>query len=313
MANPLVPTLAALVRQADALQRDGHLPRARRAWEALVQRAQESGDRATEALSRAMLARCLLSGRDRAGAEEQLALAAPIAEADRGETGARYRAAAVRLALDELPAAGGERARATLEGYLQWAERHERPDALFDACLLAARVLDPPDRVVRLEQALERAQAVLEREGAPAELLVGRARVAAALGTALEQVGELDQALAAYQQALDGFRAAQVPAREAVAAGWAVGALAGRIEDWPLARDALEDAIAQGGAADDCDDLLALALADLATVYEAAGDLIEARRLLVRAVALGREQQLATTWPDRWARLLDEARRLEVA
>jgi tetratricopeptide (TPR) repeat protein len=302
MAN-LVPTLTTLALQAEALHDLGQLPKARRAYEQLVQRAQEEGDRRTEALARAMLSRCLLRLRDVDGAREQLGLAAPLDPADT-EGHARYRGARVRLAMEEGPP---DVAQQELVSYLRWAEEAGLVPAVLDACSLTVPVLGPEVGIRWLERGLERVQA---SGGAPT---TAQARVGAALAAALDQAGESERALAAYQAAHEWHLAAAPDGgREAMATGWAVGSIACRLEDWPLARTALEDAIALGQAAADCDDLIALALADLATVYEAAGDVIEARRLMIRAVARGREQQLAAVWPERWARMLEDARRLEL-
>ena len=95
-------------------------------------------------------------------------------------------------------------------------------------------------------------------------------------------------------------------------AGWAVGATAVRLEDWPLARQKLEAAITLAETEDSCQDLLAFALADLAKACEAAGDVIEARRLVLRAMTVAREQDIHRFFPERWQVIVSYARSLEL-
>lgn len=297
----LVPVLHQLVAQADALFAEGRLPAARRAWEDLVQRAQDRVDRGAETAARAMLARCLLGLHEVEAAREHLARAGALADPGNVDGYARYRAALARLAIEDGP---GPIARREIAEYLRWAEQERRGDEILDACLLLVPSSEPPERVEWLDRGL--AQAV---ELGARSLELGRAWTEFA--AALDQTGEAERALEAYQQALAWYEARGRP-RDAVSAGWAVGALAARLEDWPLARTALERAIGTAERRTDCDDLVSLALADLAQVYEAAGDVIEARRLLLRALALAREQDLASAWPERWDGMTAHARRLEL-
>jgi tetratricopeptide (TPR) repeat protein len=204
------------------------------------------------------------------------------------------------VALADGPA---DQARAASREYLRWAEGARRGAEILDACMLLAAGASPAERVEWLERGTSQA---LELD-ATAEL----GRATGELAHALDQLGRTEQALAAYEQSRRWHRA-RGRGREAVAAGWAVGALACRLEEWPLGRSALEEAIAEGERRTDCEDLVALALADLATVYEAAGDVVEARRILLRALARGREQHLAEQWPDRWEAIRRYARRLEL-
>jgi tetratricopeptide (TPR) repeat protein len=310
--SSLVPTLASFLAQADRLFAEGRIVQARRSFEELVERAQERVDRATEGIARAMLARCLLKLHDLEGAREQLLRSAHLADPAYVDAHARYRAALVRLAVEEGPP---ELARREVHEYLTWAGEAQRPAEVLDACLLLAPLCAPEERVQWLERGIELARtldATLEEAGAlgsqkPREY----GRVYGELAAALEQLEQPDQALEAYQRALSHHRD-QGRTRDAVAVGWAVGALACRTEDWPLARTALEDCLALAAMVDHCEDLVALALADLAMVYEEAGDIIEARRLLLRALARGREQDLPTVWPERWEQLLEHARRLDL-
>jgi len=47
-------------------------------------------------------------------------------------------------------------------------------------------------------------------------------------------------------------------------------------------------------------------------VHQQWGDDIEARRQLLRALAVGREIALAQRWPDRWDAMLAHAHKLEL-
>lgn len=327
----LVPTLASFLAHADGLFAVGRIPQARRAYEELVERAQAKVDRAAEGIARSMLARCLLKLRDLEGAREQLLLAARIADPAHFDAHARYRAALVRLAVEEGPP---ETARREVREYLSWAADSHRAREVLDACLLLASLCEPEERVEWLERGIELARQIdlsgheqvgsfgpiphsdhgLNEEATPAPISTPHreyGRVYAELAAALDQLGQIDRALEAYQKALTHHRE-QGSLREAVAVGWAVGALACRIEDWPLARTTLEEALRLAERVDNCEDFVALALADLATVYEAAGDIIEARRILLRALSTGKEQDLPTVWPERWEHLLDHARRLDL-
>lgn len=315
----LVPTLASYLAHADELFALGRIPQARRAFEDVLQRAQERVDRATEGIARSMLARCLLKLRDLDGAREQLLLSAQIADPAYVDAHARYRASLARLAIEEGPP---ETARAEVREYLAWAGGSNRAPEVLDAVMLLAALCEPTERVEWLERGIDLAQQIdntrmdnanLDEGGLPKDVGQPRdyGRVYAELAAALDQLDQTDSALDAYQKALVHHRA-HGHIRDAVAVGWAVGALAARNEDFPLARATLEQTLLLAEQVDDCEDLVALALADLATVYEAAGDVIEARHILLRAIARGREQDLPTVWPERWERLIAYARRLDL-
>jgi tetratricopeptide (TPR) repeat protein len=296
----LVPTLAALVSQADRVTAEGRIPAARRAWEDLVQRAQEKRDRPTEVVARSMLARCLLRMQQRDEARHEVALAERIADPTHTPAYGRFRAAHARLALEEGPPAAARRA---LQEYLAWAEDERQVEAMLDAATLLGAVLDPDERAVALGRTIELARIV--DPGADV------AAVCVDWASALDALGRAEAALEAWTEALRGHRE-RGRARPAVAAGWGAGAAAVRLEDWPLARTLLEEAVRGAEQAAACDDLAALALADLALVHEAAGDDVEARHLLIRALRHGRSHHLASAWPERWAALLEQAARLEV-
>ena len=97
-----------------------------------------------------------------------------------------------------------------------------------------------------------------------------------------------------------------------VAACWACGTTAIRLEDWPYARQLLEEAVRLGAESDEIGEVVALALLDLARVHEAAGDVVEARRLVIRAASKGREHGLPSYAPRRWRDLVDYGRNLEL-
>jgi tetratricopeptide (TPR) repeat protein len=296
----LVPTLAALVSQADQAFHDGRIPAARRAFEDLVQRAQEKRDRPTEVVARSMLARCLLKMQQRDEARRGLELAGRVADPTHTPAFGRYRAAVARLALEEGPPGA---ARDELLAYLAWAEDARAIESVLDAAALLGAVVEPQERVERVERAIE-----LVRDLDPgADLAYAFMEWAAAL----DALGQTEAALDAWQQALRSHKEHR-RTRPTVTAGWAAGAAACRTEDWPLARTLLEEAVALGERQPDCGDLVALALGDLSLVYEAAGDVIEARRLLLRALRSGREHHLASAWPERWAALHSQAERLEI-
>ncbi|MEQ1568464.1 MAG: hypothetical protein ABMA64_22700 [Myxococcota bacterium] len=295
----LVPTLARLVEQADQVYADGRLPAARRAYEDLVQRAQDKVDRSTEVVARSMLAVCLLRLREAHGAREQLSAAGRLVDPERLDVYARYRMALIRLAVEEGPP---DAARAEAIEYLRWAEDHRRPQETLDACLVLAAASEPEERVEWLDRG------IAQVGDGPVHPL-GRAWTE--LASALDLTGRSERALDAYQQAARWFGHHGRP-RDQLAAGWAVGALAVRLEEWPLARTTLEQVVGGAERRSDCDDLMALALADLAQVYEAAGDVVDARHTLIRAMQRARQEQLDAAWPDRWAAMVAHARRLEL-
>ncbi len=296
----LVPTLHKHLERADGLLAAGRSKQARQAFEQLLQAAQDRADRGMEVLARATLARMALQLHDLDEARSLLASAGRALDPHHLPSHRRYRAALARLAVEEGPAAT---AREELTRYLQWAEDERQGEEVLDASLLLASQVSALERVTWLQRGIEQALAL----GATERL--GEAHMS--LAAAWEAIDELADAVEAYSRAHHWHLASGRP-RDVVAAAWAVGATASQLEDWARARDALREALRGAEAADDCDDLLALVLADLATVEEAAGDVVEARRLMLRALKRGREQQLATLWPERWATMERQARALEL-
>lgn len=296
----LVPTLRRLLDHADALYAGGRVGGAQQAFEELVERAQERSDRAMQAVAFSMLARCALRRRDPPSARDLLQRAAAVLDPLHLESHVRYRAALARLVREEEQ---GARLVEELRHYLAWADEHGTPAAQVDAAELLAAATEGEERLHWLQAAADIAVAhrVVDR----------LTPVLTSLGASFDDAGRTSEALHAYEQALEAALAGGTP-RERVGARWAVGAAAGRLEDWPLSRTRLEEAVREAQDDPGCHDLLALALADLAKVYEAAGDVIEARRLVLRAGAMARETDVESFAPDRWRALVAYAKQLEL-
>ena len=317
----LMKTLHKDLERADALFVARHFPRARSAYQRLVETAQDKADRQVEIIARSMLARCLLAIRDLEGAEVQLDAVQSLSKDHHPpNTTRRMFAAKVRVHLERGPL---DQALDGLQSYYQWATANTSSPAIIDACELIAQHTELEERVVWLERAIHCALAAIDAS-LPTTAGHGSARLQSddrtnlslgrlytGLATALDQLNRLEPALTAWRQALHWQRQVGTE-RDVVATTWAVGAAAARGEDWPLAREQLEDAERLATAAGDCDDLLGLTLADLAQVYQAAGDVIEARRLLVRSIELGRTERINAVWPQRWAVIIEHARQLDL-
>lgn len=287
------------LREADAAFHAGWLPRARTMYEHLVDHAQVQGDRSLEAASRAMLARCLLRRRAPELAEDQLRSARAIAEGAPPSVEARLRAVEIRF---QATAVHGPALVNRMRDYYDWGAEHDE-GAAFDAAGLLAEQATGDERVDWYRRALD--------HGRTAGLTVRLGGLCHALAATLEGQDRLDEAMDAYGTALElhdqlGDR------RQVVASRWAIGALAARKEDWIAAQEALNAAVDTASEGMDCEDLLALALADLAGVHQQWGDDIEARRLLLQGLAIGREIALAQVWPERWDSMLRHAERLEL-
>jgi tetratricopeptide (TPR) repeat protein len=296
----LQTTLRTALEHADALFEAGRLPAAQSAFEDLLEKAQERSDHGIEVVARVMIARCLLRRHDVGGALQGIADAEQRLDPDHRESAARLRAAKARILLEADPIAAKEELRA----YLRWAEERfawfEAVDALL---LLAGSAATPDDRVSWLQRAADLGQ----EQGLDGPM----GRVHGELAAALEQQGRIEEALDAWQMALQSYRK-NGPVRSRIASAWAAGSLAARVEEWPLAQKCLEEAVREAERTDDCIDLLALALADLARLHEASGDVIEARRVMIRALRLAREQDLVRAWPEKWEALRAQARALEL-
>lgn len=296
----LMTSLLNRLDAADALFAQSRFGAALAAYEDLVERAQERSDRSIEVQARSMAARCLLSRGDLDGSRSHLAACRPLVAAAGRVGERRYRSSLARLAAHEPDTRAAEQA---LDAYLRWADQAGDSPGLVDACTLWADRSEGEERVMWLQRAVDEARAsgVVEDLG----------RLWTELGASLDSLGRLDEALAAYESAVEQQDAGG-PLRKQVGSRWAAGEAALRLEDFPLARAHLEAGVKLAENADDAMDLLALALSDLARVYEAEGDVVEARRVTLRAVDLAREQDLAGLWPARWRSLMDFGRSLEL-
>ncbi len=293
----LITTLGRELSAADELFRIARWPAARNAFEGLVERAQERSDPSVEVVARSMLSRCLLAQQDVETAFTSLELARSRLPLASGEARLRWRAARVRV-LGAL----GEASIEELKLYFSDAEDQQEWVALIDAARLLADA-QPDSRIDWLERALHFAQ-----EHCPAEV----GPVARGLAFALEAEERFDAAIAAWHAAWDALQALDSPVRERIMASWAIGSLSCRAEDWPAAFEWLETCLQDAGDNEDCGDVVALTLADLARAHEAAGDVIEARRVLIRALNKGRDYDLASLWPARWDAIVVHARTLDL-
>jgi tetratricopeptide (TPR) repeat protein len=296
----LATTLRSLADYADTLWYQGRQSAAMAVYEDLLQRSQERTDRMTEVIARSMLALCALRRKDIEQAQVQLQSAGRYVDPEHLDSYERYRAALCRLAIDGTTR---ESAKLELLDYLAWAEERRVFSAVLDACLLLGRTSNPQERVEWLQRGIEQASV------GGAERDLGRAYME--LAACQDQLGQSADALEAYEQSLEWHEKTGQP-RDVASATWAVGSLCVREEDWPKAREVLEKGQDLCRQHDGCDDLLALITADLAQVYEAAGDVIEARRLVIKALSLAREQSLDGLWPQRWRALREHAKALEL-
>ena len=297
----LVPTLAASLARADQTFHQGRTAAARKAYGVLLERAQDKSDRAIEVIARVMLAWCALQTRDLDAARAALKEAGHQVDPMHDDGYGRYRRVLARLAVE---AGTPQTARDEVRDYLAWAEERGRGADALDGCLLLAGLSEVEERVEWLERGIETAINARSTES------LGRAYNE--LAAALDQVDQSDRALEAYQQALRWRQATPGPVRTVVAAMWAVGASACRNERWALARERLEDALATASDDPDCADLVGWIQSDLARVYDAAGDVVGARHLVVAALQSAREQDLEARWPERFSALLEQADTLDV-
>ena len=301
----LTTTLTTLLARADEQFRAGKISLARAQYADLLERAQDKSDRPTEVVVRAMLAWCALRANDLELASDLLQAASRFIDPEHLDAYGRYRRVLVRLALERDAA---DVAESEMRDYLQWAEHHGRFDEALDACMMLARTSENEDRIDWLQRGIDGAG-----EDDPWDQL---APVFNALGAALDLDGQLDGAVDAYTQALNArlrrVEAGQhVDPRQLIAARWAVGSVSCRAEDWPLARTELERALAETERHDLARDIVPWVLSDLAHVYEAAGDVVEARRLVIRALSEAHEQSAESMWPARYSSLRAQAEHLQ--
>ena len=148
--------------------------------------------------------------------------------------------------------------------------------------------------------------------GQDAQTTTRLGRICNDLAASLDQVKRTDEALELYELAL-GWHRMTGSIRDQVGACWAIGSVALREEDLPLARNRLEEAIQLAGEGAECQDLLALSLGDLARVYHESGDVIEARRLLIRGLKHAREVELSSAWNHAWQNMIVLSRQLDIS
>ena len=294
----LVPVNTRMLADADAVFFAGWLPRARTMYEHVVEHALDQGNRGLEAAARAMLARCLLRRRDPAGAADQLERARAVLPEDRAIE-ARIRAAEIRL---HARLSSGSTLLGHMNDYYEWSANHSDPCA-FDAAILLADECTGDERIHWYRRAVDHG-----RVSGPSARLGSTCH---ALAAALESQNKLSDALDAYKTALE-IHERLGDRRQIIVSHWAIGVIAARTEDWLMAQEHLQAAADAAVGKPECEDLLALALADLAGVHQEWGDDIEARRLLLQALAIGREIALAQSWPERWDAMLAHAKRLEI-
>lgn len=285
----LVSTLRSVLEEADAYLAGRRPGRARAQYEKLLEQAQDRADRPMAVIARAMLARLAISRRQLEEARHLLDEAKALADASHLESQGRLRGSEVRWRI----AMPGEPVAEPLRAYFDWSDDHRRWEEAVDACSLLAEQAEAAfDAIQWLERGLEIAR--LHGVERPVGTLLTH------LAALQEKEGAHKDALRAHEAALAWQERHGTP-RDRVAACWAVGACAVILEDWPLAQQRLEQALSLAAEQPEAQNLLPVVLADLATTYEASGDVVEAQRTLTRALAAAREQDLATWWPERWA------------
>jgi tetratricopeptide (TPR) repeat protein len=293
----LVTTLSSRLKAADALFEQSRFGGSVAAFSDLLSRAQEKGDHPMEIVARSMCARCLIRRHDIDGAREHLQAAGALVDPLHVQAHGRYRAALARLAVAEGFADN------ELRHYLEWATDMNVPLGVIDACTLLARSTEGEIRAEWLERAIDEAETC--------DVTDGIGELCNDLGATLDLLDRRDEAAAVYVRAV-GFHRAHGTPRQLAGACWAAGAALVASDDWGGGRELLDEAVRMATTAVDAQDILALALADLARVQEASGDVIEARRLLIRAAQIAREQGLPETWPGRWRSMVGFGRTLEL-
>lgn len=303
--KPLVHQDRISLATADGLMAQGRVGAARGAYQTLLEKAQESGDRDLECASRAMLARCALrSPTPDAGlrhAAEHLAIAEALLQEVSINAGMRARGSQARLAV--ATAMDITEAQRELEGYLLWAQRSGDLSARLDALHLLIQNSASEAKITWLEMALN--------ETKEAEDDAQSAALALMLGSELEAAGNVSEAEVAYMQALNLHVEGSDP-RVAASAAWALGVLKGQADDDPGSRELLQKAIDLARSSESTRDILAFALADLSRSFLTGGDEVEARRLLLDSLQIGRDEGLEGIWAERWQALIRYGRALEL-
>jgi len=296
----LVPTLNTLLGRADQLFEEARLAKALELYEQLLAQSQENLDRSTEVIARCRIAECYVMRNEPVAAEEQLQRAKERLDDTHLRVVARYRWAHIRWVLAiENDSAKKE----ALDDYVRWADASAQYALVIDGCRLLAEHGNPEERISWLERALQVGQ-----ESQTTEHL---GRISNDLAAALDGAGRAVEALETYEMAL-GWHRLRGSVRDQVGACWAIGSVALREEDFPLAFERLKEAIQMAGNAPEYQDLAALALSDLARAHFETGDVIEARRLLLQAIDQARAVDLATTWNQAWQEMHRLAASLEL-
>ena len=297
----LVPTLNTLLGRADQLFEEARLGKALEVYEQLLAQSQETLDRSTEVIARCRIAECFVMRNEPFAAEEQLQRAKERLDDTHLRVVARYRWAHIRwvLATEDVVAK-----REALNTYIHWADGAAQYALVIDGCRLMADHGPEEDRISWLERALQVGQ-----ESQTTEHL---GRNSNDLAAALDGAGRASEALETYEMAL-GWHRLRGSVRDQVGACWAIGSVALREEDFPLAFERLNEAVAMAGNAPEHQDLLALSLADLARAHFETGDVIESRRVLLSAMEHARAVDLATTWNQAWQNVHSLAKALDLA
>lgn len=298
MALPAT-SLYSRLEEADALIRIGRIGAARMAFNALLEASQDRQDQSTETIARAMLAACAIRYGDLDGARARLDEARERAQPDNIAAEARLRAVEVRLTLADDDTDSGERA---VHEYVGWAEDHRSWPQAVDGYRLLADI-DATDRAFWLRRAVQTALDYGLRDEC--------GNLYNDLAIALDGIDRADEAFEAYRQALAWYRRTGTTGQVA-AACWAVGSVAVQQQDWGTAESHLAEAIRITAGGDEHRDIHAIALSDLARIHAASGDVVEARRVMIRALAIAREVDLPDQWPERWATMAGFARELEL-
>ena len=299
--SQLVSTLRSLLDEADGHLRQRRPQKARGAYEQLLEQAQERADRPMAVIARAQLARIAIARRATDEARALLDEAGSLVDPGHLESRGRLFAAEVRLVAVSEPEGITE----ALQQYFGWADDQACWEEAVDAAtLLAEHASSPLDAVQWLERGVDIAR--LHGVSAPLGGLYTH------LAAIHEREGDHRDALRAHEAARKSYAAHGSP-RDQVSACWAVGAIAIAVEDWPLAQQRLEEARSLAEADPEAHGLLAVVHADLATVYAASGDVIEARRMLHRGLELARQHDLASWWPERWAAMARQSDELDAA
>lgn len=297
--SQLVSTLRNLLDEADAHLAARRPQKARAGFERLLEHAQERADRPMAVIARAMLARLAVHRQALDEAEAFLDEARALSDPAHAESQGRLIAARIRL----LVARSDPGLLEALRDYFTWADEREQWEELVDAAhLLAEHESDLQDAVQWLERGVDAARlhGVTEALGA---LYTHLASLHERLGSARDALRSHEAALSTHEKYGN--------VRDQVGAGWAVGASAVVVEDWPLAQQKLEQALSRAEGESTAQGFVPVVLAELATVYAAAGDMIEARRAMQRALETARQQDLPTWWPERWSAMVRQSDALD--